>query len=373
MFTSATKTTFQDVQQTCYFGAVAIAWETIGTGIVIFYSSHRSAAYVAEAFFWVAVAMSLAVTCGGVYAIYRRQGQHDLSEVTGAWFLLFIPMIVGAAFGSNLANALSLGNGLAIIVVSYLMLSLGLGLSFLLLGIYLWRLLSDQLPPRAAIVSTFVPVGPFGMSAYVWVNLAVALSRNVSQAHFGFRQTWEPPLSSETQAAVAEMLLWIGVVGALFLLGVASFFLIEAFAAVITVVPKKFNIGVWSFVFPCGVYANAFCRLANLLRNDGMKGWAAACAVFTVLLWLMCATLTFYKAVWQGKLFFAPGLQGWIEEKELEARSKKDGLPRDQALDRIQSSHRSGMTPEQHLRRRSPNNDGSYEPSTIGEDNASKV
>lgn len=268
-------------------------------------------------------------------------------------------MIVGAAYGSNLANAISLKNGVAVLMVSYLMLSLGIGLSSLILGIYLWRLMSCQLPPREAIVSTFVPVGPPSMAAFTFLNLAVALSRNVTHGNFDFRETWEPTITPATRAAVAEMIMWIGVLLCLFFLGIATFFLIEAVASVTTRVPKTFNIGLWGFVFPFGVYANAFCRLSTVLRNDGMKGWATACVLCTVLLWLMCAFLTTYKAVWQGKLFFAPGLQGWVEQKQLDEISQKTGASKDQVLDNAWSSSRSE---DGTLTRRQPNNDGTYEP-----------
>lgn len=372
MFPKALKSTLQDVQQTCYWGTMVVAWETIGTGIVIFYSSHKSAAYVAEVFFWIAVAMALLVACGGIYAVYQHQGQHTLDDVNGAWFLLFIPQIVAAAYGSNLANALPHRNAIAVIAVSYLMLASGLGLSFLLLGIYVWRLLNCHLPPRASIVSTFVPVGPLGMSAYAFVNLSAALSKQVRQGNFGFRQSWETPLSAATLDAVAEMLIWIGVIGALFLLGMASFFLVEAVAAIITTVPKTFNIGHWSFVFPCGVYANAFCKISILLRNDGMKGWATACVVGVVLLWLMCAILTTYKAVIQGKLFFAPGLQGWVEEKELKSYSKAKESSEDTVLDEIQAPQQANAGQGRGLRRR-PQNDGSYTHNTNDSGNSDPV
>ena len=361
MFPRVTIAMLDDLQQTCYLGAVPISFETVGTGLVIFYSGHKSADYVAQVFFWIAVLMTLVVTTGGVYSMYRRQGRHTMNDVTGAWFLLFIPMIVGAAFGSNLANAVSLKNGTAVIVVSFLMLSLGIGLSFLVLGIYLWRLMSCQLPPRESIVSTFVPVGPPSMAAYTLVNLSVALARNVVKNGFLFGQSFEPAATQQVQTAVAEIIIWIGVIGALFLLGVASFFLIEAVAAVATTVPKTFNIGLWSFVFPCGVYANAFCRLSKLLRNEGMKGWATFCVVCTISLWMMCAVLTTYKAIIQGKLFFAPGLQGgWIEKAQLEQLSKDKGLSRDKTLESFQSLSCAHLG--QSLTRRQPSNDGSYEP-----------
>lgn len=52
--------------------------------------------------------------------------------------------------------------------------------------------------------------------------------------------------------------------------------------------------GFWSFVFPCGVYANAWNLLGTNLRNDGLKGYGAACSVATLLLWLFCAVMSAY-------------------------------------------------------------------------------
>lgn len=81
--------------------------------------------------------------------------------------------------------------------------------------------------------------------------------------------------------------------------------------------------GFWSFVFPVGVYSNAWCVMSNDLRNEAMRGWAAACVMATILLWLACALSTVYKGVWRGKLFFSPGLQGWVEQKEIDAIEKR--------------------------------------------------
>lgn len=86
------------------------------------------------------------------------------------------------------------------------------------------------------------------------------------------------------------------------------------------------------------------------LRNGGLKGWAATCTVAVVLLWLFCALMSFWKGnapnfnfqarnlenyimltrlpgVWQGKLFFAPGLQGSLEREEIEKRQVDPEMP----------------------------------------------
>lgn len=88
MFPKIVLALLDDIQQTSYLGAVPIAWETIGTGIVIFYApTHEAALYAAQVFFWSSVAVTLLVTCGGIYAIYHRQGEHTLDEVTGALYV----------------------------------------------------------------------------------------------------------------------------------------------------------------------------------------------------------------------------------------------------------------------------------------------
>ena len=68
--------------------------------------------------------------------------------------------------------------------------------------------------------------------------------------------------------------------------------------------------------------------VAKDLNNTGLRGWAAAMSTITIILWLYCALGTFYKGVWCGELFFAPGLEGWNEREALkkEARRRSEML-----------------------------------------------
>lgn len=59
------------------------------------------------------------------------------------------------------------------------------------------------------------------------------------------------------------------------------------------------------------------------LDNTGLRGWAAAISTITLLLWLYCALGTFYKGVWCGELFFAPGLEGWNEKEALKQAARR--------------------------------------------------
>jgi hypothetical protein len=190
----------------------------------------------------------------------------------------------------------------------------------IILAIYFWRLMKCKLPAREAIISCFVPVGPPGMGAYAIQNLAIGLAAHISKYKFTLEHAPQPPVSAQTIGAIAEGIHWLGVIFSFSLLAIGTFFLVEAFASLWAKSPRSFNIGFWAFVFPCGVYANGVCMLGSDIRNEGLKGFGAACVVGTVLIWLGCALATFYKGVWRGKLFFAPGLQGWLEQEQLDER-----------------------------------------------------
>lgn len=207
---------------------------------------------------------------------------------------------------------------MTLLIVSFLMWSLGICMSLIIITIYFWRLTRHHLPVREAIVSCFIPVGPCGMGAFAIQNLAVVLSNYIRTQHFILHRDVPTPVDPIFFAAVSECINWIGVIIALCLIGLGTFFLTQATAAVIVVMPKRFNVGFWAFVFPVGVYANGVCQLANDLDNAGFRGWAAFCVALTLVLWLGCALGTLYKAVWCGELFFAPGLEGWNEKKMLE-------------------------------------------------------
>jgi tellurite resistance protein TehA-like permease len=231
-------------------------------------------------------------------------------------------MIVTSATGAVISAHLDQRAGVAVLVVSFMSLSLGLAMCSIILAIYFWRLMKCKLPAREAIISCFVPVGPPGMGAYAVQNLAIGLATHIGKYKFTLEHAPQPPVSAQTIGAIAEGVHWLGVISSFSLLAIGTFFLVEAFASLWAKSPRSFNIGFWAFVFPCGVYANGVCMLGSDIRNEGLRGFGAACAVGTVLFCLGCALATFYKGVWRGKLFYAPGLQGWLEQEQLDKRRK---------------------------------------------------
>ncbi|KAI9693333.1 MAG: hypothetical protein M1822_005329 [Bathelium mastoideum] len=199
-----------------------------------------------------------------------------------------------------------------------------LALSCIIMSIYFWRLLASSLPARDLIISCFIPMGPTGEGAYSIQNLAVGLGTYIQKSNYLLSRGPHKQATTDMIAAVAESINWLGVIIALFLMAFSTFWLVQATGSVILRIPKRFNVGFWSFVFPFAVYTNALCRLAQDLNNPGFRGWAATCTIITLLLWLSCALMTLWKGVWKGQLFFAPGLEGWTERRASEERSKEE-------------------------------------------------
>lgn len=236
----------EDFAETSYLGAIIIASEIITLGVISFYQSRSDALYVAEVMYWISVVGSVFVAFGGVYFMYSNQKEHGLGDINGAWFLTWIPCIVCSTVGGTLTSSLSQRNGSSILVTSFLLWSVGIAMSTVLLSIYLWRLMSAKLPPAAAIVSTFVPIGPYGMAAYSIQQLAYALARRVKAGLF-LDNTLGPSLTA--LEVVSEGLIWLGILVAMFLLGIGSFWLVEACLSVGTRVPGSFNVGMRIFDF----------------------------------------------------------------------------------------------------------------------------
>src|SRR2546429_653530 len=125
------------------------------------------------------------------------------------WLLTFIPMIVISSTGAIISLHLDQRAGVAILVVSFMMWSLGLGMCYIILVIYFWRLMKCKLPARDAIISCFVPVGPLGMAAYAIQEMAVGLAAHISKYKYRLELAPKPPVSAQTIGGVAESVHWL--------------------------------------------------------------------------------------------------------------------------------------------------------------------
>jgi len=135
--------------------------------------------------------------------------------------------------------------------VSFILWSIGLSMCSAILVIYFWRLASQSLPPREAIVSAYITMGPLGMGSYAVQNLAVGLSDYIQNEDFTLSRSMPPQVNITVISAVSEMINWVGLFIGLFLTSWASFWFVEATISVVLNVPKRFNIGFWGMYHCC--------------------------------------------------------------------------------------------------------------------------
>lgn len=87
--------------------------------------------------------------------------------MTAAWLLPIVSCVVAAATGAIVADVLPHPHlALATILASYILWGIGIPLALMVICIYLQRLMVHKLPPKAMLVSVFLPLGPLGQGGF---------------------------------------------------------------------------------------------------------------------------------------------------------------------------------------------------------------
>lgn len=90
--------------------------------------------------------------------------------MTAVWLLPIVSCIVAASSGAIVAEVLPDEQyALWTVFTSYVLWGIGLPLAMMVMVIYLQRLTLHKLPPKAVIVSVFLPLGPLGQGGYGYV------------------------------------------------------------------------------------------------------------------------------------------------------------------------------------------------------------
>jgi tellurite resistance protein TehA-like permease len=87
--------------------------------------------------------------------------------MTAVWLLPIVGTVVTASSGALVAEILpNPQHALWTIIVSYVLWGIGLPLALMVMVIYLQRLTLHKIPPKAMIVSVFLPLGPLGQGGF---------------------------------------------------------------------------------------------------------------------------------------------------------------------------------------------------------------
>ncbi|KAF7321003.1 hypothetical protein HMN09_00187200 [Mycena chlorophos] len=201
------------------------------------------------ALWWLDVAVSAAIAVGMLNAMISTQ-KHAFSQLTALWMMPVLPCIVASGTGGLLAAVLPEKSEVELtIAVSSILVLVGLVVALMVLAALLVRLVIHGPPDTGLILSSLVPLGPFGQGGFSLLTIGQCLARGT--VGLGPSPVTGLALSAEAVAAVTFSAAWM--LWALGLLWLPLALLMIYKSARHTAVP--FSIGYWSLVFPSGVYA----------------------------------------------------------------------------------------------------------------------
>ncbi|KAL2873553.1 Plasma membrane sulfite pump involved in sulfite metabolism [Colletotrichum sp. CLE4] len=302
--------------QSMFLGCFPMGFATI-INIMVFVCAPAWGQWVvnwAWAFWWLDAALSIA-TCISVPFVMIHQHRPGLQAVTAASLLPIVPVVVASSTGGIVAEALSNpSHAFTTLIASYVLWGIGICFSGMVLALYFHRLTIHSLPPKEAIVSVFLPIGPLGQGGFGIQQLGkVSLKL--------FPQT--AALTAAAPGAVhgGEILYFVGLFLALIMWGFALVWLSFALISLATMEKIPFNMGWWGFTFPLGVLATCTGMLAQDLDSPFFRVMTMIFSLSVCFLWLLVAVRTLHQAI-SGEIFFAPCLKD-IRDKQAQAGSDR--------------------------------------------------
>ncbi|RYY11235.1 MAG: C4-dicarboxylate ABC transporter [Alphaproteobacteria bacterium] len=247
---------------------------------------------VAQALWWVDVAMSLA--CGVLipYLMFTRH-QHSLDGMTAVWLLPVVAAEVAGASGGLLAPHLAdPHNQFVVLATSYVLWAYSVPVALSILAILILRMALHKLPHEGMAASSWLALGPIGTGALGMLVLG-------SDAPTIF--------AANGLAAIGPVAQGIGVIGGLTLWGLGLWWLTLAFLITIRYwrAGIPFNLGWWGYTFPLGVYTVATFRLGTALHLAFFGYVGTVLTATLALMWLLVMSKTLAGA-WKGNLFVSP-------------------------------------------------------------------
>ncbi|KAL6229298.1 hypothetical protein BDW75DRAFT_235321 [Aspergillus navahoensis] len=241
---------------------------------------------------WIVDAILSILACFGIpFIMMTRKPEVSLSSMGAAWLLPIVACVVAAASGGIVAEVLP---------SSYVLWGIGVPLASMVTVIYLQRLMLHKLPPKAIIVSTFLPLGPLGQGSFGIQKLGI-VAREVF------------PQTATLHHGTGGVLDDVG-----FLLGLIMWAFGLLWLEKVSVQP--FNLGWWAFTFPLGVYSTCTVQLGRDLQSRFFAVLGTIFSLCVVLLWIVVGGLTL-RGIHNKALFVAPCLKDLHEKRQRDAEA----------------------------------------------------
>lgn len=252
---------------------------------------------------WIDVILSLLCTWAVVFYMMTRQKRTNVT-LNATILLPIVTVIVAAATGGLIAPAQPIGVQPSTIIVSFLLWANGQALALSCIGIYLYRLYVENLPPRIMAFSSMLPIGPLGQGSFGIMCIAKAFGEVLKRSNGS---------NGDVLASAVE---WGGVIVALFLVGYGTFWVVFCLSVTIYQKPTTFHMSWWGLTFPLGTYVVAWYKLAEHLEITTFKVIGAFWGVFLMMTVLGCTIGSIYYGIMDTRLFDQVKAETWPVDEE---------------------------------------------------------
>ncbi|KAK9429776.1 voltage-dependent anion channel [Lipomyces doorenjongii] len=273
--------------QSMFFGCIPTAYSSLLMDTVKIFG--KRAIWPCYVLLWLDVSLAVIV---GWFIVFNGFATHDRSnsnELTGVILLPTIALIVNSTTAALLVPYLPYSYKGHVMAVSVLIWGNGELLAFAYTTVYVWRLLTANLPARENMISCFLLVGPLGQGAF-------SVLRNMENLNNYYAVKY-PAL---TQMPV---FLYAGTGISMLMVAFASFWLFCAVASCLVARPRRFGITWWSLCFPMGTYALATSELGRVLDSTAFKVVSAIVGTTVVVTCFILLLCTVYFGILHEQVF----------------------------------------------------------------------
>ncbi|KAJ1879637.1 Plasma membrane sulfite pump involved in sulfite metabolism [Coemansia sp. RSA 1722] len=274
-------------------GTIPMGLCTVVSGLVTMLSRYNTTWVPTFALVLWCIVVAASVLCSLIvpFVVISHQ-KYTLETMNAVLLLPVVPNVVAASTGGVVASAFSGGTAIVIILISYVLWGMGMLLAMMLTAAYLIRLVLYKLPPKEAMASAFIPIGPLGQSSYGIQILGTQALRVFS-------------VSMPQVKYLGDVLHTVGFMIGLLLWGAALWWFVHAAcSAIYTLVHERvpFNLGWWALIFPSGTVLFSTNALWNTTGYAFFRVLSAVLTTGLAIVWV-CVLLNTVVYAWTGELF----------------------------------------------------------------------
>ncbi|KAK9474935.1 voltage-dependent anion channel [Dipodascopsis tothii] len=225
------------------------------------------------------VVMSLLCAWLMVFYMYLRHQRRTVGALNAVILLPVVTLVVCSSAGATLVEHLPRGWQPHVMIGCLLLWANGELLAFVYTTLYVYRLLTGNLPPREAVLSGFLPIGPLGQGGYGFLLNATNFENYLKVSY--------PSLND------FPVITYAGLCVAICMIGYGFYWIVTAFMTLFAAPPKSFSIAWWGLTFPVGTLAVACRQVGMVIDSDFFRVMACIIGLFVVF---TSFVLTFYTA-----------------------------------------------------------------------------